>query len=144
MPYQFVEEKSLSDLLFTAEGKDLQELFTSCWEAAAEATIERIDAVEPHVHKKIVIEDEDLDFLLFDFLGEFIFYKDSEGLVLRVESIDITKNGNSWHLEADSYGETIDPEKHGNGLDIKAVTFHEFSLEHGTDGTWRARVLMDV
>jgi len=144
MPYQFVDEKSLSDLLFTAEGKDLQELFTSCWEAAAEATIERIDAVEPHVHKKIVIEDEDLDFLLFDFLGEFIFYKDSEGLVLRVESIDITKNGNSWHLEADSYGETIDPEKHGNGLDIKAVTFHEFSLEHGTDGTWRARVLMDV
>lgn len=144
MSYQFVDEKSFSDLLFTAEGKDPQELFTSCWEAAAEATVEHTDAVEPLVRKKIVLEDEDLDFLLFDFLGEFIFYKDSEGLVLLVESIVITKSGNSWRLEADVCGESIDSEKHGTGVDLKAVTFHEFSLEHGTDGTWRARVLMDV
>ena len=144
MPYQFLEEKSFSDLLFTAEGKDLPEVFTSCWEAAAEATVERTGAVEPLVHKKIVIEDEDVELLLFDFLGEFIFYKDSNGLVLRIDTLDITKGGESWNLEAEVYGEPIDSEKHGDGVDIKAVTFHEFSLESGPDGTWRARVLMDV
>lgn len=37
-----------------------------------------------------------------------------------------------------------DPERHGEGLDLKAVTRHAARFDRGTDGLWRAQVVFDV
>jgi SHS2 domain-containing protein len=144
MPYRYEEEKSVTDLCFTAEGEDLEEVFRSSWEAAAQATGEYLETVEAKQKREIELEEEDLEFLLYDFLGEFIYYKDAEGLLLLVQAITVTEHGTRWRLHAEAYGEELDPHKHGSGVDIKAVTLHEFSLCKDPNGIWRARVLMDI
>lgn len=37
-----------------------------------------------------------------------------------------------------------DPERHGEGLDLKAVTRHAARFERGEDGLWRAQVVFDI
>jgi SHS2 domain-containing protein len=37
-----------------------------------------------------------------------------------------------------------DPELHREGLDVKAVTWHQARFEEGPRGRWRAQVLLDV
>lgn len=144
MAYRYIEKQGLSDVQFSADGNELPELFTSCWDAAVGVTIEHPEAVETVEKREIQLEEEELDFLLYAFLNEFVFEKDAEGLVLRVETVEIEHEDNRWRLTAALYGEPIDAEKHGHGLDIKAVTFHEFFIVKGEDGVWRAQVLLDV
>ncbi len=144
MAYSYIEKPGLSDVQFCADGNDLSELFASCWDAAVGVTIEHPDAVETVEKREIQLEEEELDFLLYAFLNEFVFEKDADGLVLRVETVEIEHEDNTWRLKATLYGGPIDTERHGHGLDIKAVTFHEFFVGKGEDGVWRAQVLLDV
>jgi SHS2 domain-containing protein len=37
-----------------------------------------------------------------------------------------------------------DPERHAEGLDLKAVTRHEARFERGEDGVWRGQVVFDI
>ena len=37
-----------------------------------------------------------------------------------------------------------DPERHANGLDLKAVTRHAARFEQGEDGVWRAQLVFDI
>lgn len=144
MGYEFEEREGLSDIIFTAEGESPEEVFLSAWDAAAASTVENIDSIDFSEVRDIIKEESDLEYLLFDFLNEFLFLRDSEGLVLRIDSVTIDRSKGRCRLEAHARGEPYDPEKHGYGADIKAVTFHEFYLKEDPDGRWRARVLLDI
>ena len=144
MRYFFEEKSGCSDIQFTAEGTDLTECFTAAWEALVETTAENADALNACEKREVRLEEEDLEFLLFDFLQEFVYLKDTEGSIFRIESIELEDAEGFWLLHADLYGETLTPEKHGHGADIKAVTLHEFSLKKDPDGLWRARVMLDI
>jgi SHS2 domain-containing protein len=37
-----------------------------------------------------------------------------------------------------------DPERHADGLDLKAVTRHAARFERGADGVWRSQVVFDI
>ena len=37
-----------------------------------------------------------------------------------------------------------DPERHGEGVDLKAVTWHEARFEPAPGGGWRAQVIFDI
>ncbi len=51
--------------------------------------------------------------------------------------------GASYRLEAEIVGETLDPERHCYGVDVKAVTLYAFTVELRDDG-WFARVVLDT
>jgi len=150
MGFTYEEREGFSDILFTAEGKDLTELFISSWQALLQATVESPETVENQETRQCTLEDDDVEFLLYDFLGKFLYFRDAEGLILRVGSLEISGTGaetesrSRRRLEAMLFGEPLDTEKHGFGDDIKAVTFHEFSVTRGEKGKWRARVILDV
>lgn len=46
-------------------------------------------------------------------------------------------------LEAEVRGAPFDPERHGRGTEVKAVTRHGLRVERAGEG-WRARVLLDL
>jgi SHS2 domain-containing protein len=144
MSYRYKEQSGFADLQFVAEGKDLSDLFISCWDACLGAMIENPGAVKPEQEKTIHIKEEDPEFLLYDFLGFLVYYKDTEALALRISSLRAEPDGDIWVLEARAEGEAIDPQRHGSGADIKAVTFHQLSVEQDPSGLWTATVLLDI
>ncbi|MEM4254473.1 MAG: archease [Candidatus Woesearchaeota archaeon] len=139
--YRFLEGVVTADLAFEAVGKDLNDLFTNAALAVFESQA-KLETVEPKVTKKIVMENEDIGQLLFEFLNEIIFFKDAEQLIFKTVKVAITKN-KAYKLVAELKGEKIDPKKHKLGNDLKAVTMHMFSVEETPKG-WKCRVVIDI
>jgi SHS2 domain-containing protein len=81
--------------------------------------------------------------LLFDFLQEFIYFKDAKRLLLRVREAQIDQKDEACFLKAKVAGERLDDARHHQRADVKAVTLHGFSVEQD-DGGWRAKVLLDI
>ena len=143
MPYEYLEDIAIADIAFHAWGKDLAELFQTAGDAVINTMIDNIDAISPQTSRTFNLENEALDMLLFNFLEEFIYYKDSEQLLLRAQQVQIDNKDGNYYLTALTSGETIDPERHHQRVDVKAVTLHRFELEKIADG-WTARVILDI
>ena len=133
----------MADVAFEAEGTSLEELFTSAWDATLRVMIENPTALHSSSRKSIAIEDQSVDLLLVNFLQELIYYKDAEALLLRLEHCRIEDGTKAVKLEALAAGEQIDAKRHRLGTDVKAVTFHRFSLWQEGE-LWRTTVVLDV
>lgn len=143
MPYEFLEDTATADIAFRAWGKTLEETFQAAAEATMNVMIENLDSIRPEEEKRLHLENEALDMLLFNCLQELIYYKDAERLLLRVRHLRIEPAPGIWSLDAMTYGERLDPEVHQQRVDVKAVTLHQFALEH-KDENWEASVILDI
>ena len=81
--------------------------------------------------------------LLYRFLQELIFYKDAERLLFSCYELDIDRRIPSGIIYVRAFGEEINPEKHELLADVKAISFHNFSVQRTADG-WKASVIVDV
>lgn len=143
MSYEFLEDIAIADIAFEAKGKDLSEVFIASGDATLNAMIDNLAAIELQEERVFRLENDELDMLLFNFLQEFIYYKDSELLLLRAQQVNIEQKDNLYHLTASAKGEKLDPERHEQRVDVKAVTLHRFQLEKTDDG-WMAMVILDI
>ena len=143
MSYEFLEDIAIADIAFRAWGKDLEELFVAAGDATINAMIENLDAIEPKEQRTFNLENDELDLLLFNFLQELIYYKDSEQLMLRARQVQFSKKNGQQQLSAVAQGEKLDPNRHQQRVDVKAVTLHRFQLEK-TDNGWTAMVILDI
>ena len=143
MPYEFRDEEAIADVAFRAWGRDLSEVFTSAADATMNVMIEDLDAIRAMESRDISLENDAADMLLFDFLQELVYYKDAEQLLLRVPDVDIHEAGRVYRLHATARGERLDPLRHEQGVDVKAVTLHRFTLEQTAKG-WTAYVILDI
>jgi SHS2 domain-containing protein len=143
MPYTFIEGITLADIAFEAWGGDMEEAFQSAADATMNVMVEELNSILPKERREIFLEHDALDLLLFNFLQEFIYYKDAEQLLLRASEIDIRGKGKGYRLKATALGEKIDSHRHRMRVDVKAVTLHRFSLEE-TDRGWKASVILDI
>lgn len=143
MPYRYLEDVATADVAFEAWGDTLEELFKAAGDATMNVMVEDLNSIEPKVNKTLKAEAEDLEMLLFQFMQELIYYKDSEKLLLRVEKLEIEGKDCGFALEAEAFGEELDPDKHTLLVDVKAVTMHRFRLEQ-TDKGWEASVILDI
>ena len=143
MPYRYLEEIGTADIAFEATGRDLPELFSDAADATTNVMIDNIEAIQSRQTRHIELSNDKLDMLLFDFLQELIFLKDAERLLLRIREVQIDHRDQMYLVKATAQGETLDPERHHQRADVKAVTLHDFVVEQ-TDGGWKARVLLDI
>jgi SHS2 domain-containing protein len=143
MSYEFLEDIAIADIAFRAWGENLEEVFKAASDATVNAMIDNLDAIELKETRTFSLENDALDLLLFNFLQEFIYYKDSELLLLRAQQIQIEKKNADYHLTAVTRGETLNRERHQERVDVKAVTLHRFQLEK-TDEGWMAMVILDI
>lgn len=143
MTYRFIEEEATADIAFEARGRDAGELFRSAGDAVMRVMIDNLEAIEPHETRVIEIENNDLDLLLLDLLQNLIYYKDAEQLLLRVTEVRLSRLVDGWHLRALAKGERLDPARHHQMVDVKAVTLHNLVVEQ-VGGGWRAHVVLDI
>jgi SHS2 domain-containing protein len=143
MPYHYLEEIGTADIAFEATGRDLAELFSDAADATMNVMIDNLDAIEPRESRRIDLSSDDIEMLLFDLLQELIYFKDAERLLLRVRDARIEERDEKYFLTAEAAGELVDPARHHQRADVKAVTLHDFSVKK-EGGGWKARVLLDI
>ncbi|HLD13048.1 MAG TPA: archease [Candidatus Nanoarchaeia archaeon] len=139
--YKLLPDIAVADIAYEAYGKSLKDVF----EHAAEAIMDMLgDRKKIQATKKFTIKlkNINLENLLFDFLNEIVFLKDSEYSVFKTVKVTI-KEGKENKLIAVLTGEKINPEKHELGNDVKAVTMHQYKLEK-KGKQWVARVVVDI
>lgn len=137
--FKFLEDVATADIAFEAYGKNLDELFENVALALFE-TMAETKSVTPQQSLTISLESDTVEGLLFDFLDELVFLKDSKGMVFGDFKV---KTRGKYKLEAKVFGEEIDPQKHQLKTDVKAITLHRFKVER-TDQGYQARVILDV
>lgn len=122
-----------SDVGFKAYGQDLEEAFENAALALTEIVTDS-DEVEPKGEISIELEAEDLEALLFDWLGFFLYLQDAEDLVAsKFEVETISRKNDEFELKASAWGEEFDPERHSSGTEVKAVTYHLMEIERGPE-----------
>ena len=73
------------------------------------------------------------------FLNELLYLWDTEKFIPRTFSV-VMEGG---RLEADITGETFDPDKHSVYKEVKAVTYHKFTIQQEGD-LLKATVFLDI
>src|SRR5436309_7087470 len=143
MPYHYLEDIGTADIAFEATGRDLAELFRDAADATMNVMIDNLDSIQPRDAREIELSNDQIDMLLFDFLQELIYLKDAEQLLLRTRAAQIDQRDGTYFLKAKAAGERLDPQRHHQRADVKAVTLHGFSVKN-VEGDWIARVLLDI
>lgn len=143
MPYRYIENIAIADEAFEAWGPTLEEMFIAACDATLNIMVRDVSSVRKRVHRRIKLEEAPVDMLLFQLLQEVIFFKDSERLLLRVCQLRFDKPDDPGWVEADLWGESIDPLRHDLIVDVKAITLHQFDVRRIPEG-WKAVVVVDV
>jgi SHS2 domain-containing protein len=139
--YKFLEKVAIADIAYEAYGKNLNELFENAAFAIFElsANLKTVDAKKK---LEVKLENEKIENLLYDFLSEILFLKDSKYMVFKKVKVSIDEN-KKYQLKAVLEGDTINPQKQQLENDIKAVTMHMFKIEKEKNN-WKATVVVDI
>ncbi|RJR33703.1 MAG: archease [Desulfobacteraceae bacterium] len=143
MPYDYLDDIAISDVAFHARSDTLEGLFGDAAEALINTMVEDLDSVKERVRRRITVQAESVEMLLFQFLQELIFYKDAEQELLLPADMEIGRRDEEYVLSCVARGEKMDPDRHDLHVDVKAVTFHRFSVK-STPGGWEATVVLDT
>jgi len=138
--YKYIDHTA--DILFIAKAPSLEELFVQSALALENSQVD-VSLIKPIETKKIEVSHEKIDRLLFDFLDDLVFYKDSELLIFSKFEIIIGKKDGKYHLVCDATGDKLDHAKHDPKVDVKAITMHLFEVKE-IEGGWQAQVIIDI
>lgn len=143
MPFRFIEDIATADVAFEATGSTMEEAFASAAEATLQVMVDEPWRVEGRERMEVRLANSALDMLLYDFLNELIYLKDAQRLLLKVESLLISKAEDGYGLTGVLTGEALDPGRHPLSADVKAVTLYRLSMEE-RDGVWKATAVLDI
>ena len=93
------------------------------------------------IPKEVSLESDNLDSLLVDFLSYLIVIFDTDYFIPGSAELTISKN-NNFSLNGGLVGETYDQDKHGYGVEIKAISYHLLLVREGPPA--RLRVILDL
>jgi SHS2 domain-containing protein len=139
--YAVIDDMAVADCALAIDGHTIADVFETAARALAELMVDP-STIGTGARRTITLEARALDVLLYDWLGELIFLKDSERLVMTHTAVTI-ETGSPCRLRARCVGGVIDRARTALRADPKAVTFHQFTLEPRGAG-WHARVVIDI
>jgi SHS2 domain-containing protein len=121
-------------------GRDHAELFAhAAW--ALFDLISDAETIRPQQSITVAIDGAaDWEDLLVRWLSELLYYYDTERFLCCSASLSALS---PTSLLAQVQGESFDPARHPIDTEIKAVTYHQITVEPCDTG-WRARVIFDV
>lgn len=143
MPYKFLEDVAIADVAFEAAGKTMEEMFESSALAVTNTQVKDLKSVKSRVKRRIAVDGDSIEMLLFNFLQELIFLKDAKLLLFSKFKIEITQMKGIYKLKSEASGEKLDMRKHELLVDVKAVSLHNFKVLKTKSG-WKAEVILDV
>ena len=135
--YEFLDHTA--DVLIRAFGNNISE----CFENAAKAMFDVItdnSKIKNIGQYNIKLKSPDLEQLLVDWLSELLFLNSTNNLVFG--DFKLKLDNKNLNLEAKIYGEKFDINKHKNGIEIKAITYH--MLKVNNKKPFSVQVLFDI
>ncbi|MCL5005988.1 MAG: archease [Acidobacteria bacterium] len=128
-----------ADVGFEAFGSTRKETFENAARAMFHLIVDQ-DSVEPKEEVFFEVTGSDPVNLLVNWLSELLYLHDAERWLFRDFELktldDHAASGRAW-------GEKFNRARHQTNLLIKAVTYHQLSLEKCGEG-WRAQVYLDI
>jgi SHS2 domain-containing protein len=143
MAFEILNGITSADIAFRVSGKDLAELFHAGARALTSIMLQNPETIESKTSVTFDCAAENLDMLYFDFLNEFIYYKDSKKLILLPEKIQVIESAGGYSMTCQAKGEKIDRTRHLFNVDIKAITTHNLRVVKKKN-RWFATVVVDV
>jgi SHS2 domain-containing protein len=128
-----------ADLGLRIRAADLETLFVEAAQALFETIVPDLATVEPRQKLQVLLEAEEKEYLLFDWLRELLYHFDSEHLLLGRFEAQI-KDGK---LTGAAWGEPLDRSRHELEHEVKAITYHGLRVQQTADG-WLAEVIVDI
>ena len=127
-----------ADTGIIAYGDNLKQLFSNAARGLF-SLITDLESISDSVKRKVKVTALNREGLLFEWLNELIYLFDTNNMVF--SRFDITKIVNT-ELEAEIYGEKVNPSRHSIKQGVKAATYHMLKVED-SDG-FKAQVLFDI
>lgn len=136
-PYR--EFEHTADIGVEIYGDTLETLFQHAGVALFDSMVD-LSTVTPVVSRTVEVQGQDVEMLLINWLRELLFLCATEQEVYCEFNIHTLS---PMELHAIVKGEALDLEKHHFHTEIKAITYHQFSVAQ-EQGQWKARVIFDV
>ena len=130
----YIFEDHTADVQVKSWAKNLKGAFSQTAYSLIETITPNLEKIIPQIEKKIKIESEDKESLLFDFLSELLFIFDVEELVFNdIKVCYIKKINDMYELEALLKGEKFDLNKHEIGTEVKGITYSFMNIEESKE-----------
>lgn len=143
MNYELIHNITSADIAVRVRASSQSLLFKYGAEALMSEMVDDLSTIRPVTAKSGIIEGRDLSLLYFEFLNEFLFFKDAENLLLLPEEVEVAFSKDLYSCRYILKGEKISREIHKFRVDIKAVTLHGLQIyENG--GLFIAESVFDV
>lgn len=140
----FVFEEHTADVQVRAWGKTLEQTYAQTALSLMHTISPDLDRIKQTTTKDLEVTSEDKQSLLFDFLSEFLYIFDVEGLIFSsIEVHKINKNDEEYQLNATLKGEKFSREKHAIGTEVKAITYSFLTIKEEKDKV-EIRIVFDI
>ncbi len=137
LTYEIIDHTA--DLGIIVKGPDVKSLFILAAQAMTDLMVSG-DISEKTAIRDVLVEGEDFSDLMVRWLGEILYLFEGENFI--VHSIEI-KSISPIQLKSTLSLSSFEPEYHQVLREIKAVTYHQISVDKANDG-WEARVIFDI
>lgn len=126
--YEILEDVTFADVAVRITGGSIEEICNSAAKAVVGIMLENPHSVAPLREIQMEVQEKSQDMLLYAFLDELLFLKDSENMLFLPVEISVEKINEGYALACSAAGEMIDHRKHRVIVDIKAVTMHRLKI----------------
>jgi SHS2 domain-containing protein len=129
-----------ADIGFEAFGAKREDVFRNAGRALMSLIID-LESVRPQHQVRLEARAPEQQGLLVNWLSEILYLQDTENWLFNDFEIDGLENES---VASAGRGERFNPRRHQIKLLVKAITYHQLSLEETPDGLWRAQVYVDI
>jgi SHS2 domain-containing protein len=132
--FKIIEHEA--DMGLEIYGRDQAELFEHAGSALF-SLITDTDAIETGCTRRATMKNDELSLVVF--LNELLYLWDTEQFLPRTFSVVV----DGGMLTVDMAGETYNPARHSLYREVKAVTYHKFSIQRQGDFL-KATLFLDI
>lgn len=140
--FKILEDEATADVAYEAYGSSLEEMYRNA-ALALFSLMTDLDQVEEQQTDLFVVEAEDKEALLLDFLNELLYKWDVEKVLFSSFSCETENTENGWKITTECKGEKFDPDRHEIKMEVKAVTYFDMKVEK-KNGRWVGKVTLDI
>lgn len=130
-----------ADLGLRVYAANLADLFQTAADGLFDVIVANRGQVEAREREHVTLAADSTESLLVEWLNELIFRAETGHKLFSRSNVKIGADGVS--LEAEVYGEAIDPARHILDHEVKAVTRHGTKLACDEE-SWMAEVILDI
>ncbi|MFH0929217.1 MAG: archease [Candidatus Aenigmatarchaeota archaeon] len=138
MKFRFLEDMAKADVAFEAFGKTLEEAFGNAALAMFEVQTD-VEKVKPSISNNIELVSENKESLLFDWLSELIYLRDTKSMFFSKFEIKIERN-EKFKLTGKIFGDKI--EGYELRTEVKGVSYQMMKIDEEPE--FKIRVILDV